>query len=153
MLETSHDARSGLFFTVDGADKGWYADGVRALSAVIIKYLRNKGLVFSAFLGTVARRCVTPRLKPQNAKCIPMKRESAMCWKVTNELQWACYVLAISGKRVPSFFITKTNKKQIFSVLVILLAFQSCASLFTTAQFISRYMIIYTSTACKIAKK
>lgn len=87
MLETSHDARSGIFFTVDGAHKGWYADGVRALSAVIIKYLRNKGLVFSAFLGTVARRCVTPRLKPQNAKCIPVKRESAVCWKVTNELQ------------------------------------------------------------------
>lgn len=36
MNETSHDARSGIFFTVDGAFKGWYARGV------IIKYLTTK---------------------------------------------------------------------------------------------------------------
>lgn len=48
MAETSHDARSRVFFTADGVDKGWYAEGVRAFYAVIIKYLRNKGLVFSA---------------------------------------------------------------------------------------------------------
>lgn len=64
MAETSHDARSGIFFTVDGAHQGWwYAEGVRALSAAIIKYLRNKGMVLSACMGTVARRCVTLRLK------------------------------------------------------------------------------------------
>lgn len=79
MAETSHDARSGIFFTVDGAHKGWYAQGVRALSAVIIKYLSNKGLVFSAFLGTVAWRCVTLlHLKLQHAKCIPLKGKSAL---------------------------------------------------------------------------
>lgn len=53
MVETSHDARSGKIFTVDR----------RALSAVIIKYSNNKGLVHSAFLGTVAWRCVTLHLK------------------------------------------------------------------------------------------
>lgn len=34
----------------------------------------------------------------------------------------------------------------LFSVLVTVMAFQSCDSLFTTARFILRYMIIYTST-------
>lgn len=36
------------FSSADGAHKGnvcWYAEGVRALSVVIIKYLRNKGIV------------------------------------------------------------------------------------------------------------
>lgn len=69
MAETSHDAKVEYFHGRQRTQRVLCTG--RALSAVIIKYSNNKGLVRSALLGMVVWRCVILR-----AKCIPLNGKS-----------------------------------------------------------------------------